>query len=198
MHPWQVAVEHDHVVVVDERARQTGRSVERDIDGHAGLAQAERDRPGHLLVVLDHEHSHVHQATSRWFQHGFASGLVSAGWRGGDTFPKPSMLLQAAQSTTSRAARRRHARPRQTQRRPEHEVRPEIGSGSSGRGPHRPRRARGGLRGQLADRGRGEPLLARVQNVHDELDGGRVDGSVANPRRAVRPSRTRRACARMA
>ena len=43
------------------------------------------------------------------------------------------------------------------------------------RRPDRPQRARGGLRGQLADRGRGEPRVARVDNVHDELD-GRPDG----------------------
>jgi hypothetical protein len=43
-------------------ARETGRAVEREVHGHARLAQAERDRPGHLLVVLDHEHPHRHSA----------------------------------------------------------------------------------------------------------------------------------------
>ena len=50
------------------------------------------------------------------------------------------------------------------------------GSGLLGRDPHRPRRARDGLRWQLAERGRGEHRVARVENVHDELDSGRLDG----------------------
>ena len=54
----KVAVEHDHVVIVDQRARQTGLAVERDIDRHPRVAQAGGDRPGQLLVVLDHKHPH--------------------------------------------------------------------------------------------------------------------------------------------
>ena len=90
VHARQVAIEHDHVVLVDRGARETGRAVESDVHGHARLAQAERDRLGHLLVVLDHKHPHgrsafhgrtslqtrrVLQATSPRFQHGFAGGL---------------------------------------------------------------------------------------------------------------------------
>ncbi|HSZ14337.1 MAG TPA: hypothetical protein VK790_09915 [Solirubrobacteraceae bacterium] len=54
----KVAIEHDHVVVVDQCARQTGFAVERDVDCHSRMAQARGDRRGQLLVVLDHQHSH--------------------------------------------------------------------------------------------------------------------------------------------
>ena len=54
----QVTIEHDHVVIVDERARQAGLAVQRDIDRHPRLAQAGGDRLGQFLVVLDHKHPH--------------------------------------------------------------------------------------------------------------------------------------------
>jgi hypothetical protein len=54
----KVAVEHDHVVVVDQRARQAGLAVEGDVDRHPRVAQAGGDRSGQLLVVLDHKHPH--------------------------------------------------------------------------------------------------------------------------------------------
>ena len=59
MEAGQVAVEHDHVVVVDERARQASLAVERDIDRHPRVTQAGRDRFGQLLVVLDHKYPHL-------------------------------------------------------------------------------------------------------------------------------------------
>ena len=54
----QVAIEHDHVVIVDQRARQARLAVQRDIDRHPRLAQAGGDRLGQFLVVLDHKHPH--------------------------------------------------------------------------------------------------------------------------------------------
>ena len=54
----KVAIEHDHLVVVQERARQAGLAVESDIDRHPRLAQAGSDGLCQLLVVLDHKHPH--------------------------------------------------------------------------------------------------------------------------------------------
>ena len=54
----EVAIEHDHVVLVDERACQACLAVQSDVDGHPRLAQAGGDRLGQLLVVLDHKHPH--------------------------------------------------------------------------------------------------------------------------------------------
>ena len=58
VHPGQVAVEHDDVVVVDRGLPQPGRAVERDVDRHAVALQPERDRLGQLRLILDHQHAH--------------------------------------------------------------------------------------------------------------------------------------------
>jgi hypothetical protein len=54
----EVAIEHDHVVIVDERAGQPSPAVESDIDRYPRLAQAGGDRLCQFLVVLDHKHPH--------------------------------------------------------------------------------------------------------------------------------------------
>ena len=58
VHLGQVAIEHDHVVVVDRGLPQPGRAVERDVDRHALALQPERDRLGQLRLILDHQHAH--------------------------------------------------------------------------------------------------------------------------------------------
>ena len=54
----QVAVEHDHVVVVDQRSLQGGVPVQGGVDRHPLQAQPGRDRLGQLAVVLCHEYPH--------------------------------------------------------------------------------------------------------------------------------------------
>ena len=85
----QVAVEHDHVVVVDERARQAGLAVERDIDRHPRVTQPGRDRLGQLLIVFDHKHAHrcsfAETVAAARFQHGFSESVRARS----ETFPKP-------------------------------------------------------------------------------------------------------------
>jgi hypothetical protein len=54
----QIAIEHDHVVIVDHRAGQAGLAVERDIDSHVFVPQPGRNRLGQLSVVFDHKHAH--------------------------------------------------------------------------------------------------------------------------------------------
>jgi len=54
----KIAVEHDHVVVVDRGSPQAGLTVVRDVDGHALALQTECNRFGQLHVVLDHQHAH--------------------------------------------------------------------------------------------------------------------------------------------
>ena len=46
----QVPVEHDHVVVGDQRALEAGRPVEGDVHGHLLLPQPDADRLGQLPV----------------------------------------------------------------------------------------------------------------------------------------------------
>ena len=116
VHTRQVAVEHDHLVVIDERACESGGAIECDVHCHTRLPQSERDRLGHLLVVLDHEHPHLHQATSRWFQRGFTGGEVHLG---ADTFPKPLMPYKQPRAHLSSGKGKRHATPPQTQQRPQ-------------------------------------------------------------------------------
>jgi hypothetical protein len=55
----QVEVEADHVVVMDPEALEGRSSIPRHIDGVALPAQAGRDRPRQVLLVLDHEDPHV-------------------------------------------------------------------------------------------------------------------------------------------
>ncbi len=54
----EVAIEHDHLIVVDERAREAGLAVQRDVDRHPSFAQPGGDRQRQFLVVLDHKHPH--------------------------------------------------------------------------------------------------------------------------------------------
>ena len=76
MHLRQVAIEHDHVVVVDRGLPQAGRAVKRDIHRHALALQTERDRLGQLRLILDHQHSH---SPSR--------GVATEWWHGGWSGP---------------------------------------------------------------------------------------------------------------
>lgn len=55
----EVAVEDDHVVVVDADALQGGRTVVHDVDGHGLPAQSGGHRIGEQLLVLDDEYAHV-------------------------------------------------------------------------------------------------------------------------------------------
>ena len=55
----EVAVEHDHVVVVDPDALQGGGAVVHDVDGHGLPAQSGGHRIGEQLLVLDDEYAHV-------------------------------------------------------------------------------------------------------------------------------------------
>ncbi len=100
MHARQVAVEHDHVVVVDRGTRETGRAVERDVHGHAGLAQTERDRLRHLLVVLDHKHSHGHSSFTAGLR--FWSGVCSRLLPGGFSTVSPAEKSTAWAAIPSR------------------------------------------------------------------------------------------------
>ena len=59
MHEGEVAVEDDHVVVVDADALQGGRAVVHDVDGHGLPAQSGGHRIGEQLLVLDDEYAHV-------------------------------------------------------------------------------------------------------------------------------------------
>jgi hypothetical protein len=54
VHAGQVAVEHDHVVVVDAEALQRGVAVERDVHGVGVVAQPLGDRLGEHPLVFDH------------------------------------------------------------------------------------------------------------------------------------------------
>jgi len=56
--PGQVPVEHDHVVVGEQRALQARGAVEGHVDGHLLLPPAHRDRLGQFLVVLDDQNPH--------------------------------------------------------------------------------------------------------------------------------------------
>jgi hypothetical protein len=59
--PWttgKVAIEHDHVVIVDEGVRQACFAIEGDVDRDPRLSQAGGDGLCKLLVVLDHKHPH--------------------------------------------------------------------------------------------------------------------------------------------
>ena len=60
VHPGQVAVEHDDVVVGDGRVRERVVAVEGDVDGHPLTPQAVGNRLGEALVVFDDEHAHRH------------------------------------------------------------------------------------------------------------------------------------------
>ena len=59
VHEREVAVEDDHVVVVDADAFQGGRAVVHDVDGHGLPAQSGGHRIGEQLLVLDDEYAHV-------------------------------------------------------------------------------------------------------------------------------------------
>ncbi|CAM5717893.1 hypothetical protein SGLAM104S_06488 [Streptomyces glaucescens] len=59
VHEREVAVEDDHVVVVDADAFQGGRTVVHDVDGHGLPAQPGGHRIGEQLLVLDDEYAHV-------------------------------------------------------------------------------------------------------------------------------------------
>ena len=54
----QVAVEQDHVVVVDRGLVQGCRSVGDEVDGVARATQPEDERVAHDLLVLDDQHPH--------------------------------------------------------------------------------------------------------------------------------------------
>ena len=58
MPPRQVPVEHDHVVIGEQRVVESGGAVEGRVDGHLFLPQADRDRFGQFLVVLDYQYPH--------------------------------------------------------------------------------------------------------------------------------------------
>lgn len=68
----QIPVEHDHVVVADERAIEPCRAVVGDIDGHLRPAQAHADRVGQLFIVFDHQDAHRHPSPR-------AHGPIAAG-----------------------------------------------------------------------------------------------------------------------
>ena len=54
----QVPVQDDDVVAAGQGPLQPSRAIERDVDGHLGLAQADGDSLGHLPVIFDHQHPH--------------------------------------------------------------------------------------------------------------------------------------------
>jgi hypothetical protein len=56
--PGQVPVEHDHVVVGEQRVLESGGPVEGHVDGQLLLPQAGRDRLGESFVVLDYQYPH--------------------------------------------------------------------------------------------------------------------------------------------
>jgi hypothetical protein len=54
----EVAVQDDHVVVVDLGVDEPAGTVKGDVDGHPCGPQARGDGLRQLLVVLDHKHPH--------------------------------------------------------------------------------------------------------------------------------------------
>jgi hypothetical protein len=59
VHHWQVAVQHDHVIVRLCGGRQRRRAVINGVGGHPGLTQPLSDPPGQRRMVLGHQHPHV-------------------------------------------------------------------------------------------------------------------------------------------
>jgi len=63
--PGQVPVQHDHVVVGDQRALEALRPVVGHVHRHPLLPQPGPDRVGQLTVVLDHQHPHARPPFTR-------------------------------------------------------------------------------------------------------------------------------------
>ena len=59
VHARQVAVEHDHVVAVDEALLQRGRPVIGEVGRDPAVAQPLGDVVGELDVILDHQYAHA-------------------------------------------------------------------------------------------------------------------------------------------
>ncbi len=83
VHPGQVSVEHNDVVVVDQRMFQTTCPIERNVHRHFRAAQADADRVRHLFVVFDDQHPHgripsTFQRTAR--RNGVLSSLSTGGF----------------------------------------------------------------------------------------------------------------------
>jgi len=112
-HQWQVTVQDDHVVVMDERPLQPGIAVEGQIHGHLLAPQPHAECLGELTIVVNHEHTHATasrlrsfaepRSCTRWLR---ASCKVAAAWLKAGTsrvkagFPRPG------------PARDRRSRPR--------------------------------------------------------------------------------------
>jgi hypothetical protein len=64
VHHREVPVEDDHVVVDRLRLLQAGGPVGGQVDGERVTPQAADDHVRQLLVVLDHQHPHVSDASA--------------------------------------------------------------------------------------------------------------------------------------
>jgi hypothetical protein len=97
VHLGDVAVEHDHVVAVEQRLLERDRAVVGDIGRDPAISQAIGDVVGEIDVILDHQHAHAQMVNQARSQHHYkfgdlspAEGGVCTGWSGFARLRDPS------------------------------------------------------------------------------------------------------------